>query len=155
MLIIREAQAEDLPAAREIFREYADEGDRGICLENFKEEVESLPGLYAPPRGAILLAMDQDAVVGCVAIRPFDEAAVEMKRLFVRPSHRSRGVGRRLVEAVINLASVRGNQELVLDTLDSMVEAQGLYRSLGFEPCEPFKKDAPKEIHFFRLKLSG
>lgn len=155
MLIIREAQPEDMPVAREIFREYAEEGDRGICLENFKQEVETLPGLYAPPRGAILLAIDEGRVVGCVAVRPFEEATVEMKRLFVRPSHRSKGVGRRLVEAVISLARERGNRELALDTLDSMVEAQSLYRSLGFEPCEPFKEDAPKEIHFFRLRLCG
>lgn len=155
MLTILAAQNEHLPLARQIFTEYAEESDRGICVENFREEVVRLPGKYAPPRGAILLAFDEGDLAGCVAIRPFDQATAEMKRLFVRPSHRSKGLGRKLVEAAIEFAVSTHNEALVLDTLHTMTEAQSLYRSLGFRSCPPFKADAPTQVQFFALNFKG
>lgn len=134
--------ATDLEEARALFREYfatsARDADFAVCLARHGPDAElaGLPGDYAPPRGRLLLARVDDgpaAVAGCVALRPTEEPGVaEMKRLYVRPAYRGRGVGRALVVAVLEEAARAGYGALVLDTLPSMVAAQALYRELGF-----------------------
>ena len=151
---IRQASTpEDLAAARALFEEYATWLGVDLCFQRFKEELASLPGLYAPPRGRLLLALVGDEVAGCVGLRPMDEMVCEMKRLFVRPAFRGSGVGRRLAETVILEARNTGYRRMRLDTLPSMHPALQLYASLGFIRCPAYYDTPLKETVFMELPL--
>jgi N-acetylglutamate synthase-like GNAT family acetyltransferase len=98
--IVRAASCSEVNAARRLFAEYAASLDVDLGFQGFSAELEELPGDYAPPSGALLLAMDDEEAVGCVARRPFDPPCIaEMKRLYVVPSARDRGIGARLAAA--------------------------------------------------------
>jgi GNAT superfamily N-acetyltransferase len=122
----------------------------------YHSEIEGLPGDYAPPDGGLLLAWDAGLALGCVAFKRLDEEACEMKRMFVPPMARGRGVGRALAEAVVGSARAAGYRRMYLDTSVRQTEAIELYRDLGFEPVEPYY-EAPEEmqgwLEFFRLEL--
>jgi len=154
MTSIRPARTtSDLATARDLFVEYA--AFIGIDLEyqGFSAELANLPGKYAPPSGALLLAEVDGAAVGCVALRALDDRTVEMKRLFVRPAARGTGLGRRLVEAAIANAKQGAYSELRLDTLDTMTGARALYRSLGFVEIPPYGRDHLPGTVFYGLAL--
>jgi putative acetyltransferase len=104
----------------------------------FEEELASLPGKYAPPTGCLLLAVDDDEAIGCVALRSLDEGVCEMKRMFVRTEAQGLGAGRALAAAVIDEARTLGYRRMRLDTSVGQVEAIGLYRSMGFVTVEPY-----------------
>jgi putative acetyltransferase len=144
----------DLALARELFREYA--ASIGIDLEyqGFNAELASLPGQYAPPSGALLLARIATGPAGCVALRTLDPSVLEMKRLYVRPSARGMGLGKRLVEAVISIAKQSGCTELRLDTLETMESAQALYRAHGFVEIPPYGKAFLPGTRFYGLALA-
>lgn len=141
---IRRAEgAADTAEARALFEEYAAWLGIDLCFQNFAEELATLPGAYAPPAGRLLLAGEPGHAVGCVALRPLVKAGVpagsaEVKRLYVRPTARSEGLGARLVERLIAEARAIGYRTLLLDTLPSMHAAQSLYRRFGFAECSPY-----------------
>jgi GNAT superfamily N-acetyltransferase len=112
--------------------------DNYLQLGDFEEELSSLAQVYAPPGGALLLALVDARPVGCVALRTLTDGICEMKRLFVRAEHQRLGVGRRLTKALIDLARRRGLTTMRLDTGDLQTEAHALYRSLGFVPIRPY-----------------
>jgi ribosomal protein S18 acetylase RimI-like enzyme len=132
---LRHATSEDdLDTARTLFREYAESLDFDLDFQDFEAEMQALPGPYAAPTGAILLAEADGDVAGVVAVKPLDEDGVcEMKRLYVRPDYRRQGVGHALARAVIDVAEDLGYDVMRLDTVASMTAARSLYRSLGFE----------------------
>ena len=142
--LIRQAtSAGDIVAARELFEEYAAALDVDLCFQNFAQELASLPGAYAPPGGRLLLAGRKELAIGCVALRPLGvdlaHAGVgEVKRLYVRPEARGSGLGRALVENVIEHARAIGYRELKLDTLPTMTAARALYSALGFREGEAY-----------------
>jgi GNAT superfamily N-acetyltransferase len=138
---------DDSEICRTLMREYAAQlnasaGGEHICVTSLEEELAALPGPYAEPAGAILLAFVDDEPAGCVALKPVrteSNAAgqVEMKRLWVRPAHQGRGLGRTLAQAAMDLARDRGYFAMVLDTMPrTMQSAYALYRAMGFEPLE-------------------
>jgi putative acetyltransferase len=134
----------DIAQARALFQEYATWLAVDLCFQGFAEELATLPGVYASPRGMLMLAGPPDAALGSIALRPLaaDEsplgAAAEVKRLYVRPAARGTGLGRRLVQTVIDGARAIGYGELKLDTLERMPEARSLYAKLGFRECAPY-----------------
>ena len=144
----------DLEAIRSLFREYADSLGVDLGYQGFDREVRNLPGDYSPPGGALLLARLDDAIVGCVGVRPLDERTAEMKRLYVRPSGRGVGLGRTLAEAAIGFAKSAGYERMRLDTLPHMQQAQELYRRLGFVPIEPYRFSAVPGTVFLELTLA-
>ena len=142
---------------RAIFREYAHQLGVDLCFQNFEAELEALPGDYAAPRGALLLARVNGQVAGCGALRPLADVdypnACEMKRLFVRPGFRKLGLGRMLAKALIDQAMQAGYSAMLLDTLDDMESARGLYASLGFEEIPPYYFNPIAGAHYLKVQL--
>lgn len=135
---VRPALAGDIEQVRTLFREYAQALVSCHCFTGFEEELRSLPGDYGEPKGRLLLGLIGRRVAGCVAVRRVDDATCEMKRLFVRPAFRGKGLGEALASRALAEAKAAGYRRMVLDTLLVMKEAQALYRKLGFAPAEPY-----------------
>jgi putative acetyltransferase len=119
--------SEALDLARGLFRsyaaEFADSIAETLCFQGFEAEVADLPGRYAPPSGCLILAMEGDTPAGCVALRGLGDGTCEMKRLYVAPAYRGRGVGRLLVEDVVRRAGRMGYRRMVLDSFPEMAGA--------------------------------
>jgi putative acetyltransferase len=144
----------DIEEARRLFREYESSLGIDLCFQNFEQELAELPGRYAPPRGALLLARgEENAIAGCAALRPLEEEICEMKRLYVRDAFRGRGAGRLLAEEVIGEARRIGYRRMRLDTLPSMRRAIALYRSLGFTDIAPYTLNPVEGTLFLEKKL--
>jgi putative acetyltransferase len=148
-----------LDATREIFREYAASLDVDLCFQNFEAELATLPGEYEPPGGCLLLAFVDSELAGCGAMRPLPDAdyanACEMKRLFVRPAFRRFGLGRVLAQALLDEAQRAGYSEMLLDTLDDMEAARGLYATLGFEEVPPYYFNPIPGAHYLKASLGA
>ncbi|MBS0169694.1 MAG: GNAT family N-acetyltransferase [Nitrospira sp.] len=125
--------------ARRLVEEYATSLNMDLSFQNFASEIEHLAREYAPPNGAFLLAEENGAFFGCVGVRLFSDNVGEVKRLYVRPAARGRGVGYLLAKSIVATAKQLGYTRLLLDTLPSMKEAQSLYISLGFTPTDPYR----------------
>lgn len=144
----------DIEQARELFNEYEASLGISLCFQNFAQELANLPGEYAPPRGRLLIAREFDQLVGCVALRPVGPTRCEMKRLFLRPAYRSRGLGRVLVEAIIEEARKIGYTHMRLDTMtDRMGRAVEIYKSVGFVEIEPYYDSPVDTTKFMELDL--
>jgi len=138
-LTLKQAESPaQIAQARELFLEYAKSLGFSLCFQSFDQELARLPGEYAPPAGRLLVAESDGELVGCVALRPHTPGVCELKRLYVRPAYRGRGLGRRLLEMLLAEAVAAGYREAVFDTLESMKEALALYRTFAFEPTEPY-----------------
>lgn len=143
--------------AGELFQEYAVDLDIDLGFQGFDEEVATLPGDYAPPRGALLLAWVDGSPAGCCALRPLDTSdypnAAEMKRLYVRKVFRGFGLGRHLAEATLDAARQAGYASVLLDTLDDMEAARALYAELGFEEIPPYYHNPVVGAHYLKTDI--
>lgn len=154
MPTIREAQAAaDIAQVRELFLEYQSALDVDLCFQGFNEELAALPGRYSRPSGRLLVAVDGPRVLGVVALRSVSEADCEMKRLYVRPAGRGLGLGRLLTTSLIDEARLAGYQRMLLDTLPAMVEAQALYRAMGFIEIQPYYDNPVNGTLYMALSL--
>jgi ribosomal protein S18 acetylase RimI-like enzyme len=155
--LLTPATPELLAATREIFREYAASLGVDLCFQNFELELAQLPGEYAAPQGALLLALVDGDVAGCGAMRPLPESdyanACEMKRLYVRPAFRHFGLGRMLAQALLDRGVQAGYSAMLLDTLDDMEAARGLYATLGFEEIPPYYFNPIAGAHYLKADL--
>ncbi|MBA2965608.1 GNAT family N-acetyltransferase [Ramlibacter sp. MAH-25] len=155
--LVTPRSSDELQATRAIFLEYAAALGVDLCFQGFDEELATLPGEYAAPRGALLLALVDGGVAGCCALRPLDSSdypiAAEMKRLYVRKAFRGFGLGRQLVEATLDAARAAGYASVLLDTLDDMEAARALYEDLGFEPIEPYYHNPIPGAHYLKVDL--
>lgn len=154
MRIVDAVESHRLEEARELFVEYAASLGISLCFQNFDQELAGLPGRYAAPDGAILLADIEGVAAGCVALRPLDGPELcEMKRLYVRDRFRELRLGRALAEAVIAKAREIGYRAMRLDTLPSMGRAIGLYEKLGFKDIAPYCENPHEGVRYLELKL--
>lgn len=153
--LARAAGPQDLEAVADLFRAYASSLPIDLTYQDFAGEVAGLPGAYGPPAGALLLARSADgAPLGCVALRPLDEAgACEMKRMYVAPEARGLGVGRALAEAILGEARGLGYGLMRLDTLPSLTAALGLYAGLGFRRTSAYYDTPVAGTVFLALDL--
>ena len=145
---------EYIATIRELFEEYIDSLGFELDFQDYRAEIASLPGKYSFPEGALLIAMWGGQAAGCIAMRPLDDRICEMKRLYVRPSFRGRGIARSLVSALITLAKNKGYSRMRLDTMeDIMAPAIRLYESLGFYDILPYCFNPMKSARFMELEL--
>ncbi|MEJ2008253.1 MAG: GNAT family N-acetyltransferase [Acidobacteriota bacterium] len=143
----------DIELIRKLFREYQNSLGIDLCFQNFESELASLPGKYGPPGGRLYLAWEGDQAAGCAGRRKIEEGVCELKRLYVRPSHRGRGIGRQLALKVVKDAGEIGYGRMRLDTLPSMLPALELYRALGFKPIAPYINNPVEGALFLELAL--
>jgi GNAT superfamily N-acetyltransferase len=139
--------------ARRLVREYAASLDVDLSFQNFDEELRHFATEYAPPGGAFILAEDAGQSLACIGLRQFSGEIGEIKRLYVIPAARGRGLGRVLVEHIIATARRIGYRSVLLDTLPFMKEAQALYVSLGFQPTTAYRFNPIEGSAFLRLDL--
>ena len=144
---------EEIAIVRELFREYQTQVGIDLCFQGFAAEVVGLPGDYAPPTGRLFLATQDGKPLGCIALRKLDATRCEMKRLFVRPEARGLRLGRALVDRVIAEAHAIGYEEILLDTLPSMVEAQRMYERLGFRDIPPYRENPVPGARYLAKRL--
>ncbi len=146
---------DDIENARSLFEEYAAGLGISLCFQNFDRELANLPGDYAPPDGRLLLATEDDQLAGCIALRKLGDGSCEMKRLFIRPAYRGKGLGRVLVAAIIDEARQLGYTRMRLDTIPGrMDQAIALYRSIGFVEIEPYYENPIQDAKYMQLELA-
>jgi GNAT superfamily N-acetyltransferase len=154
VIIVPAASPAGIGQVRRLFQQYWDSFQFTPCFQGFADEVASLPGVYAPPRGGLFLGLDDGAPCGCVAFKPLSGARCEAKRLYVAPEFRGRGFGKALLEHAIERARAAGYTELVGDTIPgAMSQALAMYDRMGFARVEPYAESATPEAVCIRLSL--
>ena len=154
MNIVHVETGADIEEVRVLFQEYAASLGFELSFQNFDQEIRELPGKYAPPKGCLLLARENAEAIGCVALRPLNRETCEMKRLYVRSTHREKSIGRLLAETVITEAIKYGYALMYLDTVPSMQAAKALYLSLGFRQIPPYYDNPIPGTVYLELKLN-
>lgn len=140
--------------ARELFLEYAASLGFSLCFQNFDAELAGLPGDYAPPSGRLLLAEWEGQLAGCGALHKLEADICEMKRLYLRPQFRGKGIGRTMAERLIAEARAIGYRRMRLDTVGPvMKDAVAMYRKLGFKEIAPYRKNPMEGTLYMELEL--
>ena len=149
--------AQEMQLLGTLFQEYAADLSIDLGFQDFEQEIATLPGEYAPPRGAVLLAWVDGCPAGCCALRPLDASdypnAAEMKRLYVRKAFRGFGLGRQLAEAALDAARAKGYACVLLDTLDEMESARALYADFGFVEIPPYYHNPIPGAHYLKADI--
>jgi GNAT superfamily N-acetyltransferase len=149
------ATDEDRAVVRELFWEYLDwanarlneEYDINLEIESMVERDMAKLDIFLPPYGRLLLATEGDCTAGIACMRRIGEHTGEIKRMYVRPEFRGRGIGRALVEALLVEAQAIGYATVRLDSTRFMHAAHSLYRSVGFREIEPYSEsEIPPEL---------
>lgn len=152
--IIHAESVEHIAAVRQLLQEYWRMQSLSPCFIDFDEELNGLPGRYAPPDGRLLLAEHEGRFAGCVALRALEPGICEMKRLYLRPPYRKQGIGRMLAEAIIMEARSIGYRRMRLDTIEpKMKDAVALYQRLGFREIPPYRRNPIAGAMYMELEL--
>lgn len=154
-LMLNQAESPaQIAQARELFLEYAQSLGFSLCFQNFDQELAGLPGDYAPPHGRLLLVECEGELAGCIALHALEPGICEMKRLYLRPQFRGRGLGRALAERIIAEARQVGYRHMRLDTVEPvMKDAVAMYRKLGFKDIAPYRPNPMVGAMYMELEL--
>jgi putative acetyltransferase len=152
---VSQAQTQpQIAQVRELFLEYAQSLGFSLCFQNFDKELAELPGDYAPPDGRLLLAEYESQLAGCVALHKLEAGICEMKRLYLRPQYRGKGLGRDLADRIIAEARQIGYERMRLDTIGpEMKDAVAMYRKLGFTDIAPYRTNPNPGTLYMELAL--
>jgi len=141
---------------QELFLEYANSLGFSLCFQSFDQELPGLPGDYAPPEGRLLLAEYEGKLAGCVALHKIDDDVCEMKRLYLRPAFRGKGLGRVLTEEILRQARAIGYRRLRLDTVGPvMKDSVAMYCRLGFREIAPYRENPMAGTLYMEIDLGG
>jgi ribosomal protein S18 acetylase RimI-like enzyme len=145
---------EDFKITKDLFIEYKNSLNLDLCFQKFHEEISDLQSQYSGPAGGcVILCFEDSEAIGCIALRKFENETCEMKRLYLRPEARGKGIGRALAEKIIEKAKEFGYKKMQLDTLETMKEAIALYKSIGFTEIEPYRYNPNKGVVYMKLDL--
>ena len=145
----------DVELARTLFKEYEQSIGVSLCFQNFDQELANLPGDYAPPSGRLLLMRASDQIAGCIALRKVDDDTCEMKRLYLRPEFRGKGLGKPIVDRIVHEARAIGYSKMRLDTMPGrMDQAIKLYRSIGFKEIPAYYDSPFTDTLYMELDLT-
>ena len=154
--IVEASTPAEIAEIRTLFSEYQQWLGEDLSFQDFSAEVDSLPVLYAPPGGRLLLARAPDgSVAGGVGMKGLEPGICEMKRLYVRPRWRGLGLGRRLAAAIVQAGADAGYMFMRLDTLTRLHEAVALYRSMGFGEIPAYYDNPMEGVFFLEKPLAG
>ena len=154
LALVQAETSSQIAQVRELFLEYAQSLGFSLCFQNFDRELAELPGDYAPPEGRLLLAEFHGALAGCVGLRKYEPRVCEMKRLYLRPQFRGRGLGRVLAETIIREARNIGYERMRLDTVEPVMnDAVAMYRRLGFQEIPAYRKNPMEGTLYMELVL--
>lgn len=143
-----------LVIAAELMREYQHGLGVDLCFQDFEAELAGLPGKYDEPEGCLLVGFIDGFPAAVGGLRPL-EGAVEIKRMYIRQQFRGQGLGRMLMQRLLDEASLRGHRRVVLDTLGRLTPAVALYRSFGFQEIEPYNYNPEDDVRYFELDLTA
>ena len=152
-IIPNASQPPHLESIKLLFRKYGEYRGFDQALGNYEQEIKGLPGKYAPPHGALLLALFQNRPAGCIAYQRLSPQVCEMKRMWVLPEYWNKGIGKKLIEELLTVAKAAGYHTMRLDSHPSMDTAQYLYAKFGFSPTERYNQNPTPGIRFFERKL--
>jgi len=153
-VIVQAESPAQIAYARELFLEYAQSLGFSLCFQSFDQELAGLPGDYTPPDGRLLLAEFVGQLAGCVALHELESGICEMKRLYLRPAFRGKGLGRMLAERIIGEARAIGYLRMRLDTVEPIMKnAVALYRQLGFREIAPYRSNPIAGAMYMELEL--
>ena len=145
---------QQIAQARELFLEYAQSLGFSLCFQNFDQELAGLPGDYAPPEGRLLLAEYDGQLAACIALHKLGPDICEMKRLYLRPQFRGKGLGRALAERIISEARAVGYRHMRLDTVEPVMrDAVAMYRKLGFKEVASYRANPIAGALYMELDL--
>lgn len=144
---------EDYKVARELFLEYANSLNFDLCFQHFDGEISDLAGQYSEPAGCLILCYEDNFPLGCVALRKFKDDICEMKRLYLRPQARGKGIGRTLANKIIEKAKELGYKKMQLDTIETMKEAIALYKSMGFKEIDAYRFNPIAGVKYMEISL--
>lgn len=157
MRVIRFEAVSDQPDliahARTLFSEYQVGLGIDLCFQGFEAELAELPGKYGPPGGELIVAMEEDKPVACGALRPLETGIAELKRIYIRPTHRRLGLAERISLYLIETARKLGYSSVRLDTLGRLAGAKELYLKLGFKAIAPYNYNPEDDILYFEKRL--
>ena len=154
-MITMAQSAEQLAQVRELFLEYAKSLGFSLCFQSFDQELAGLPGDYAPPSGRLLLAEYDGHPAGCAALHKLDAEVCEMKRLYLRPEFRGKGLGRALAERILSDARGIGYKRLRLDTVEPLMkDAIAMYRKIGFKEIAPYRENPIAGALYMEMNLN-
>ena len=149
----------EIELVRALMRDYGASLDVDLSFQDFEAELAALPGAYASPEGALVMALVNGLPAGCCALRPINEVdypnACEMKRLYVSPVFRGFGLGRMMVERILSIGRAEGYTHMLLDTLDEMEAARALYRDTGFEEVDAYYYNPLPGTRYLAAKLQA
>lgn len=151
--LIQVESEEHLDCIRELFKEYEESLGFNLDFQNFEKELAKLPGEYAAPDGCLLLASYGKNIAGCAGLRKLEQGICEMKRMYVRPNFRGKGIGRVMSVRIIEIARAIGYEHMRLDTIDTMRTAISLYKSLGFKKIKPYRYNPVNGASYMELLL--
>jgi GNAT superfamily N-acetyltransferase len=146
---------EDFRKARKLFIEYSKSLDFDLHFQNFENELKEIDIQYNKPCGGLILILDGNSgeEVGCVGIRKFEDNIAELKRMFIKESHRNKGLGKKLMKMAIELSKSLGYEKIRLDTLDTMIPANVIYEKYGFRETGAYRYNPFKNVKYFELDL--
>lgn len=143
----------DLEEVKKIFTEYQEYLNVDLCFQSFDFELNNLNSIYKSPKGTIILAKIDDEIAGCIALKPIEEGNCEMKRLYVKPEFRKTGLGRKLIDEVLEFAKNSGYEKIKLDTLKKLKAAINLYQQYGFIETKPYVYNPLSDVLYFEKTL--
>ncbi len=145
---------DDYTQARVLFEEYADTININLDFQHFDEELDGLKKMYASPDGGIILVKEESEIIACVAIRKISESVGELKRMYTKPSHQNKGIGKVLLEKALQLAKDCNYSVVKLDTLNYMQPAIHLYQQAGFYETPPYYHNPVETAIYFEKVLA-
>lgn len=154
LLFVQAESTVQIAQARELFLEYAQTLGFSLSFQGFDNELATLPGDYAPPEGRLLLAYYDAQLAACAALHSLDPGICEMKRLYLRPQFRGKGLGRALADRIVSEARLIGYQRMRLDTVEPvMKDAVVMYRKIGFREIPPYRANPIAGAMYMELQL--
>ena len=125
-------------------------------FSNVEDELRDLPGIFSPPLGRMLVATYDGKLAGCIAINPHPNGVCELKRFYVKPEFRGKGIGSALMKKFIEEARSIGYRKAILDSYYTMTDAHAAYRKVGFVDIEGpanFPPELKPKVVFMELDL--